>query len=118
MAFISAATVVTRAPKRAVSTGRRRKRSKREPIFTPRGNRYLLALAFAVGVGFGLYFAAAFFSTILIGLACYRSRCSRACVRQAERLASVSVSWRREKVVPWHKVRCSTVRHDRRNTLS
>ena len=47
---------------------RRRKRSKREPIFTPRGTRYLLALAFAVGVGFGLYFAAAFFSTILVGL--------------------------------------------------
>ena len=48
------------SPKRAVSTGRRRKRSKREPIFTPRGTRYLLALAIAVGIGFGLYFAAAF----------------------------------------------------------
>jgi hypothetical protein len=37
-------------------------------MFTPRGILYLLVLAFAVGVGFGLYFAGAFFSTILIGL--------------------------------------------------
>ena len=56
------------SPKRAVSTGRRRKRSKREPIFTPRGTLCLLALALAVGVGLGLYFAAAFFSTLLTGL--------------------------------------------------
>ena len=56
------------SPKRAVSTGRRRKRSKQEPIFTPRGTLYLLALAFAGGVGLGLYFTAAFFSTVLIGL--------------------------------------------------
>jgi hypothetical protein len=56
------------SPKRALLTRRRRKRSKREPMFTPRGILYLLMLAFVVGVGFGLYFAGAFFSTILIGL--------------------------------------------------
>ena len=61
-------TMLQTSPKRAVSTGRRRKRSKREPIFTPRGTLYLLALAFAGGVGLGLYFVAAFFSTVLIGL--------------------------------------------------
>ena len=56
------------SPKRVVSTGRRRKRSKREPIFTPSGTLYLLALAFAVGVGLGFYWAVASFSTILIVL--------------------------------------------------
>jgi ABC-type proline/glycine betaine transport system permease subunit len=54
------------SPKRVVATGRRPKRSKREPIFTPLGTLYLMALTFAAGVGIGFYWAIASFSTILI----------------------------------------------------